>query len=214
VGRAEPIGRYLSAYFRADLSPLVQGREFLLCFVRNPQAPGMLVSVNNRDHWIFQYTYHPERGEAPEQFTDELIRTLVRQAVGLPHLEEVAQQAELRMIELIKQRGYYQDEQASPLWVEDLLLMLGYAYSSQVLVLDRYIPDVRTKAPEETLDPVRKESGTGHAATSPFLESLDQLGRPGTRAPHIWLQWQGKRISLLDLLGKHFVLLYGEEGQE
>jgi len=47
-----------------------------------------------------------------------------------------------------------------------------------------------------------------------FLESLDQLGRPGKRVPHVWLQWQEKRISLLDLLGKHFVLLCGEEGQE
>lgn len=290
-GREEPIGHYLSAYFRADLSHLVQGREFLLCFVRHQQAPGMLVAVNNRDYWIFQFSYHPERGEAPEQYTNERIRTLVRQAVGLPYLEVetlstlaweatsfvaeqfqtgrvfligdaahvippaggygmnigiedahnlawklalvlkgvadaslltsyqaerhphahgVAQQAELRMVELIKQGEYYQDEQANPLWVEDILLMLGYAYSSEALVLDGYIPD----APEESLDPVRKESDADQTVASPFLESLDQLGRPGTRSPHVWLLWQGKRISLLDLLGRHFVLLCGEDGQE
>ena len=37
-------------------------------------------------------------------------------------------------------------------------------------------------------------------------------GRPGSRAPHIWVEHQGKRISTLDLLGKDFVLLAGAEG--
>lgn len=37
-------------------------------------------------------------------------------------------------------------------------------------------------------------------------------GRPGSRAPHIWVEHQGKRISTLDLCGKSFVLLAGAEG--
>lgn len=37
--------------------------------------------------------------------------------------------------------------------------------------------------------------------------------RPGTRAPHIWLTHHGQRISILDLYGKHFVLLTGPDGQ-
>lgn len=40
--------------------------------------------------------------------------------------------------------------------------------------------------------------------------SLD--GRPGSRAPHLWVAHQGKRISTLDLFGKSFVLLGGAEG--
>ena len=45
-----------------------------------------------------------------------------------------------------------------------------------------------------------------------LLLSLD--GRPGSRAPHIWVEQQGKRISTLDLFGKKasFVLLAGAEG--
>jgi hypothetical protein len=38
-------------------------------------------------------------------------------------------------------------------------------------------------------------------------------GQPGTRAPHIVLERQGKQISTLDLFGSHFVLLIGPEGQ-
>ena len=37
-------------------------------------------------------------------------------------------------------------------------------------------------------------------------------GRPGSRAPHLWVQHQGKRVSTLDLWGKGFVLLAGAEG--
>ena len=37
-------------------------------------------------------------------------------------------------------------------------------------------------------------------------------GRPGSRAPHIWVEHQGKRISTLDLSNKSFVLLAGREG--
>ena len=39
------------------------------------------------------------------------------------------------------------------------------------------------------------------------------LARPGSRAPHLWLERDGKRISSLDLIGTHFVLLAASQGQ-
>jgi putative polyketide hydroxylase len=36
--------------------------------------------------------------------------------------------------------------------------------------------------------------------------------RPGRRAPHVWLQRDGERISTIDLFGPQFVLLAGPEG--
>lgn len=41
---------------------------------------------------------------------------------------------------------------------------------------------------------------------------LSMDGRPGSRAPHLWVEHHGKRISTLDLMGKCFVLLTGTEG--
>ncbi len=38
--------------------------------------------------------------------------------------------------------------------------------------------------------------------------------RPGSRAPHVWLQQNGRRISTLDLFGPGFVLLTGSSGHE
>jgi 2-polyprenyl-6-methoxyphenol hydroxylase-like FAD-dependent oxidoreductase len=38
------------------------------------------------------------------------------------------------------------------------------------------------------------------------------FGRPGSRAPHLWLERDGKRLSTIDLFGRSFVLLAGPEG--
>ena len=38
------------------------------------------------------------------------------------------------------------------------------------------------------------------------------FGRPGTRAPHLWIMRDGARISTLDLFGEGFTLLAGPEG--
>jgi putative polyketide hydroxylase len=36
--------------------------------------------------------------------------------------------------------------------------------------------------------------------------------RPGSRAPHVWLQRRGEQLSTIDLFGPHFVLLVGRDG--
>ncbi len=45
------------------------------------------------------------------------------------------------------------------------------------------------------------------------VESVRDLhGQPGTRAPHLWVEYEGKRISTLDLFDGAFVLLAGSAG--
>jgi putative polyketide hydroxylase len=75
------------------------------------------------------------------------------------------------------------------------LLGYGYEYASSAIISD---PKARPKSLLRQL-----LSGTG-------LLGLD--GQPGTRAPHVWVEYQGKRISTLDLVGKGFVLLTGPDG--
>ncbi|KAL8661303.1 MAG: hypothetical protein Q9202_005728 [Teloschistes flavicans] len=43
-----------------------------------------------------------------------------------------------------------------------------------------------------------------------LLFSID--GRPGSRAPHVWVEQHGRRVSTLDVCGKTFVLLAGADG--
>lgn len=70
----------------------------------------------------------------------------------------------------------------------DLDVDLGYRYRSAIV-----IPDAADDG--RPVEPARETKG-----------------RPGTRAPHVWLDRNGERISTLDLFGRRFVLLTGAQG--
>jgi putative polyketide hydroxylase len=69
-------------------------------------------------------------------------------------------------------------------------LLVGYQYRSAAVVSDQPAP------------------------TDPDTVSLaDELrGQPGTRVPHAWVQHGGQRVSTLDLLGRGFTVLTGDDG--
>ncbi|MFE3450580.1 FAD-dependent monooxygenase [Nonomuraea sp. NPDC059194] len=48
----------------------------------------------------------------------------------------------------------------------------------------------------------------------PMEDPRVPTGRPGSRAPHVVLDWDGRPISALDLFGSGFVLLAGPYGQQ
>ncbi|HEX9077621.1 MAG TPA: FAD-dependent monooxygenase, partial [Anaerolineae bacterium] len=70
-------------------------------------------------------------------------------------------------------------------------LVFGTTYESAVIVPDG-------TAPVQVANPV-----TDYVPNA----------RPGSRAPHVWLERAGERISTLDLFGREFVLLAGSDGQ-
>src|SRR5262245_32110666 len=70
----------------------------------------------------------------------------------------------------------------------DFNIELGYLYHSPAIASD------------ESDDKVHDDPHTTFA-------------RPGSRAPHLWLERDGQKISSLDLIGTHFVLLAAAQGQ-
>lgn len=50
-----------------------------------------------------------------------------------------------------------------------------------------------------------------NSVTPHRMDSIELNGRPGTRAPHLWGTYEGKKVSTLDLFGNSFVLLTGVE---
>ena len=46
----------------------------------------------------------------------------------------------------------------------------------------------------------------------PYVDPRASQGLPGTRAPHLWLEREGGRVSTLDLFGRRFTLLAGAKG--
>lgn len=73
----------------------------------------------------------------------------------------------------------------------------GYGYTSKAIC-------------EEDTSPLGGLTWRPWTWPSLFL-SID--GRPGRRAPHVWVESDGKRISTLDVLSRDFVLLAGADGK-
>lgn len=69
----------------------------------------------------------------------------------------------------------------------DLNIEMGYVYHSSAVI------------PEDAQDDRAHEN------------PRESKGRPGTRAPHVWLKKGGREISTLDLFGGNFALLAGTE---
>jgi 2-polyprenyl-6-methoxyphenol hydroxylase-like FAD-dependent oxidoreductase len=64
-----------SVYFRADLAEIVRGREFNLCNLEHPDAPGWLASIDGRMRWVYSVA-----GERTDADWPRLLRT----ALGVP----------------------------------------------------------------------------------------------------------------------------------
>ncbi|MFD9129156.1 FAD-dependent oxidoreductase [Kitasatospora sp. NPDC059571] len=77
----------VSITFRAaGMADVVGDRRFIACYLTDPQGAGALLPVDNREHWVFHAPWHPERGEALEEFTDERCIAHIRAAAGVPDL--------------------------------------------------------------------------------------------------------------------------------
>ncbi|MFB9568826.1 FAD-dependent oxidoreductase [Saccharopolyspora hordei] len=79
-GRGAIGGPQVSVYFHADLSAVVRGREFNLCRLEHPAAPGALASVDGRTRWVFL-----ANGGDPDRDWPALLRTVL--GVPAPDLD-------------------------------------------------------------------------------------------------------------------------------
>lgn len=86
----------------------------------------------------------------------------------------------------------------------------------------RMPPEARVGYPEPLEDPTGVLLGRRYHSTAIIDEPGDDgslledprvpTGRPGSRAPHVVLDWAGRRISTIDLFGSGFVLLAAKPG--
>jgi putative polyketide hydroxylase len=80
-------GVRMSILFRADLSAYTKGFPFVGCNITNPRAPGLLVTVDAVNHWIFHADCDPATDRTAEPFTPERCRAVVRAAIGACDLD-------------------------------------------------------------------------------------------------------------------------------
>jgi len=79
------LGSAISVLFRADLSAVLRGRRFAVCYIENAQVQGVLAAYDS-DRWALGIGYRPEAGETPADFTDDRCAELVRAATGVADL--------------------------------------------------------------------------------------------------------------------------------
>ncbi|MFG3358566.1 FAD-dependent monooxygenase [Streptomyces griseofuscus] len=73
----------LSIYFKApELETVLKGRRFILCYANVGGTLMGLSRLHGCDPYLAAPIYHPERGEKPEDFTDERCVEIVRTAAG------------------------------------------------------------------------------------------------------------------------------------
>ena len=80
---------------------------------------------------------------------------------------------------------------ARPEFLNEIGMIFGAHYESSAVVPDG------TKLPE---------------VANPITDHVP-VARPGSRAPHVWFERDGRRLSTIDLLGRGFVLLAGPDGK-
>ncbi|MBP2327252.1 tetracenomycin A2 monooxygenase-dioxygenase [Kibdelosporangium banguiense] len=253
----------LSIYFRApELEELLKGRKFILCYAT--AAPGTLMGLSRLhgiDPWLAAPLYYPDKGETPEDFTDERCVDIVRTAAGKAEMKveivaKVPWQGAQLVAETFRRGRVFLAGDAAHLhppaggfgantgihdahnlawklaWVlagkaGDALLdsydaerrMVGAAMAEQAMVRNRIRhghADDQTRA--SMVDDViitlgyryQSDAITGGDKDAPVLTPrLELTGQPGTRAPHLWLDRDGDRISATDLFWDDFVLLTG-----
>ncbi|MGN9776540.1 FAD-dependent monooxygenase [Micromonospora sp. H33] len=77
----------LSIYFRApELERILADRPFILCYATVGGTMTGLSRLHGCDPWLAAPVYHPDRGESPEDFTDERCVRIVREAAGKPDM--------------------------------------------------------------------------------------------------------------------------------
>ncbi|WP_242614004.1 FAD-dependent monooxygenase [Actinomadura roseirufa] len=254
----------LSIYFRApELEAVLADRPFILCYATAGGEMTGLSRLHGCDPWLAAPVYHPEKGESPDDFTDERCVEIVRTASGIPGMDvEIMNKVPWEGAQLVAERfrvdrvflagdaahvhppaggfgantGIHDAHNLA--WKlaarlagwggEDLLdtyhderHAVGSAMAEQAMVRNRirhgYADDeVRRQMVDDiviTLGYRYTSQAVARPEPAPVLTApLTLDGSPGTRAPHLWLERDGNRISTVDLFWDSFVLLTGPDG--
>jgi 2-polyprenyl-6-methoxyphenol hydroxylase-like FAD-dependent oxidoreductase len=78
-----PFGHCINIYLEADLQSLVSERNQALFWISTPDATGGFIALGgDQRKYCFNTPYFPEKGERPEDFTEERCLAKVRAAIG------------------------------------------------------------------------------------------------------------------------------------
>jgi 2-polyprenyl-6-methoxyphenol hydroxylase-like FAD-dependent oxidoreductase len=79
------IGQQIGLYFHADLWKYVVDRPYLLYWIFNAQTSGVLISLDGRYRWTYNFGYHTH--ESRDDFTKERCLNILRAVIGASDVE-------------------------------------------------------------------------------------------------------------------------------
>ncbi|TEY63937.1 hypothetical protein BOTCAL_0149g00210 [Botryotinia calthae] len=204
------MGFLLNILFHADLKSLVHKREFSICVIERPEIFGAFTSINNDDRWVFHLAYAPSKGEQEPsvRVADQLQHRRIFLAGDAAH-------------QMPPWRG--QGANSGITDVHNLAWKLALVLHKQAnkRLLETYNAErqpVGKTAAEVSASGSDKRGMVSLNLRDPTVITLASLfflldGRPGTRLPHLWTMYEGKRISTLDLCGKKLIVMTGTKGE-
>ncbi len=234
------LGNYISVTFHADLTRRLGRSPSAINAVTTPGAEGLFVPTSAHDRWIFAREWHPQPGETLTDWTSERIIALLRTGTGLPDLNpEITAVMPFEMAGhlattfragpafLVGDAAHRTTpvggtgmntaiHGAHNLGWKLASVLRGWAGDS---LLDSYQLERRPigeanvrrsllRGPQPPANGLAWDTGVHY--TSPVIAS--GLGT-GQRAPHVWVDYRGTRISTLDLFDGQLTLLTGPSGQ-
>jgi 2-polyprenyl-6-methoxyphenol hydroxylase-like FAD-dependent oxidoreductase len=229
------LGNFVAITFRAPLTTRLPQPPGALNAVDVDGAQGLFVPTSSDDRWVFACEWHPERGERIEDWTPQRCLELLRAASGFPDLAPQLltvmpfEMAGHTAQTLRSGRAFLVGDAAhrtTPVggtgmntaihaghnlgwklaWVRR-----GWAHPA---LLDSYDDERRpigARAVLRSLDRTPPPAGAGLAADLFASYGPDGIApdsaQVGQRAPHVWLQRRGRRVSTLDWFGAELVLV-------
>jgi hypothetical protein len=256
----------VTIYFRADVTPLLRGRNLSVIYVNNPTLRGFFRIEKPFDRGFLAINAlgnpaHPITDVATG-LTEERARELVQIALGSPAIPvtienmmpwsaaaDVADGFRAGRVFLAGDAAHVMPPNGGfggNTGVQDAhnlawKLAMVLRHQADPALLDTYETErrpvglftteqayaryVTRTAPylgTEGMQPVAGdlEVELGYAYVSPAIcgattlapgNPRDSKGRPGTRAPHVWITRDGQRRSTLDLFGSGFTLVAGTD---
>ncbi|WP_298493315.1 FAD-dependent monooxygenase [uncultured Maritimibacter sp.] len=82
--KGRSIGQQIGVYFHADLWSLVEKRPYLLYWIYNATTSGVLISLDGRTRWTYNFGYGET--ESREDFTQERCLDILRAVIGDPSI--------------------------------------------------------------------------------------------------------------------------------
>ncbi len=234
-------GNHLSLLFHADLSGLAADPPHVLTMTVGPGVEGMLVTSGERNRWIYDIEWHPERGETLADWPAERMVSRLRAAAGRDDLELSVE----GLFPWDFGAAYVCPQRVGPVFLvgdaahrttprgatgmntgiadgHNLGWKLAWAVRGLAgePLLDSYDQERRPVGRANAEASLVTAMGTGGAKALEHdfgvTYDSDVIGAgslAGSRAPHAWIEVGGRRISTLDLVGETLVLLVGPDGE-